>query len=65
LNTLLNSNKPLIKSLKISVLVRGEAEAKRLESELGVTPIFFKDFDDLEVLQKAASEHDGLISCSF
>jgi uncharacterized protein YbjT (DUF2867 family) len=58
LNTLLNSDKPALKNLQISVLVRSEEQAKRF-TELGVTPILFTDLNDVEVIQKAASEHDG------
>jgi hypothetical protein len=47
-----------VKSLQISALVRSEEQAKRL-TELGVTPILFTDLNDVEVIQKAASEHDG------
>jgi hypothetical protein len=62
LTALLNSDKPTVKSLQISALVRSEEQAKRL-IEIGVTPILFTDLNDAEVIQKAASKHDG--ECSF
>ena len=58
LTTLLNSDKPALRSLQISALVRSEEQAKRFTG-IGVTPILFTDLDDVEVIQKAASEHDG------
>jgi hypothetical protein len=58
LATLLNSDKPAVKSLRISALVRSEEQAKHL-TKIGVTPIFFTDLNDVGVIQKAASEHDG------
>jgi len=42
----------------ISVLVRGEDKAQVLLDK-GVTPILFNSLDESDVLQKAASEHDG------
>jgi hypothetical protein len=62
LTTLLHSDKSAVKNLHISALVRNEAHAKRI-SELGVTPILFKNLDDVEVIRKAASESDGLYLC--
>ena len=59
MNTLLNSKKDGVKSLSISALIRGEARENKMK-ELGVNPIQFRDLDDTETIQKAASEHDGL-----
>lgn len=61
---LLNSDLPLIKSLKISALVRTQAQADKL-SQIGVTPILIKDLDDTETITKAASENDGTIVLPF
>lgn len=42
----------------ISVLVRGEDKAKDLRSK-GFHPILFNSLDEIDVLEKAATEHDG------
>lgn len=58
LTTLLNSKKDALKGSSISALVRGEAQVQKVK-ELGVNLVQIKDLDDTEVIQKAASEHDG------
>jgi hypothetical protein len=57
------SANPLIKELDISALVRTQTQTDKLKS-MGVNPILFKGFDDLEQLKKVASEHDIIINTS-
>ena len=59
LSALLKSKNPVIEGLEISVLVRSEEQAALLRSN-GVSPIIFKGFDGLGIIQHAASQHDGV-----
>lgn len=56
--TLLSSEDEAIRKLSISALVRGKDKAKKLEA-LGVKPVLINDLNDVEVIKKAASEHDS------
>lgn len=60
LSALLASSKPALKNLRFSALIRAESQAAQLGA-LGVTPILFKNLDDVAVIRKAASEHDVVI----
>lgn len=46
-------------AISISVLIRGEDKVKVFE-DLGVQTFLFNSLDELEMLQKAASVHDGI-----
>ncbi|KAJ5411383.1 uncharacterized protein N7487_005742 [Penicillium crustosum] len=46
-----------------SALVRNQEHASKLKAR-GVEPIFFKSLDDLDIVQKAASEHDVVINAA-
>ena len=50
-----------VKGAAISVLVRGEHQA-RVFRDNGFATIDFKGFDDDATLRKVASEHDGVVS---
>ncbi|KAI9821020.1 MAG: hypothetical protein M1827_003753 [Pycnora praestabilis] len=60
LNTLLSSTRSPLENLQTSVLVRREDQAKLL-AEKGVNPILIKDLDDVDVIRRAASEHDVVV----
>lgn len=62
LTLLQNSTHADIKNLSYSVLVRKPEHAEYYKSQ-GMTPIMFKNLDeDIELLKKAASEHDIIIN---
>ena len=57
---LLKSDHKSIKDSQISVLIRGEEKAKAL-NDVGVTAIPFSNLDESDLLEKVASEHDGML----
>ena len=61
LSTLLASEDPNIKKLTFSALVRKKEHCELLGKH-GVKAILFSGLDDLEVVRKAASEHDVVIN---
>jgi nucleoside-diphosphate-sugar epimerase len=60
LTTLLNTTRDNLKEVQIAALVRGEDQARVLESK-GVKPIVFKSLDETELLTTVASEYDAII----
>ncbi|CAG9996066.1 unnamed protein product [Clonostachys byssicola] len=60
LSTLLASQSHRIRDISITVLVRRQEQADKLVSSR-VTPLIFSGLDDLELLERAASEHDVVI----
>ncbi|KAK8117377.1 uncharacterized protein PG998_005658 [Apiospora kogelbergensis] len=65
LHRLLNSSAPSLQHLKVSVLVRGEDRADQLVRAYGahrVSPILFRDYDETELIEKLASQHDIVIN---
>ncbi|KAL3443702.1 hypothetical protein BJX65DRAFT_320478 [Aspergillus insuetus] len=61
LTALITSQAASIRNASISVLVRGENQARVLR-EKGLNTIDFKGFDDDSTIKKAASEHDVVIN---
>lgn len=55
---LLNSQFDTLQDSQISVLVRSQEQAERLESH-GVVAILFDGFDNTSAIIDAASNHDG------
>ncbi|CAH0040027.1 unnamed protein product [Clonostachys solani] len=60
LSTLLASQSHRIRDISITVLVRRQEQADKLVSSR-VTPLIFSGLDDLELLERVASEHDVAI----
>lgn len=58
LSTLLETKNEQIQESAISVLVRQEDQARILAVK-GLNTILFRDLDDVETLNRVASEHDG------
>ncbi|KAK5989348.1 Oxidase ucsJ-like protein [Cladobotryum mycophilum] len=52
---------PSIKNLSYTVLVRQPEQAEYYKSQ-GITPILFENLDQLDLLKKAASEHDIVVN---
>ncbi|KAL2785960.1 hypothetical protein BJX66DRAFT_342579 [Aspergillus keveii] len=61
ISALIASQAASVKNASISVLVRGEEQARVLQ-EKGLRTINFKGFDDDSTIKKAASEHDIVIN---
>ncbi|KAK7908961.1 hypothetical protein PG985_014839 [Apiospora marii] len=65
LHRLLTSTAPSVQDLKVSVLVRGEERADKLLRTYGedrVAPILFRDYDETELIERLASQHDIVIN---
>ncbi|KAK7209345.1 hypothetical protein V2G26_016523 [Clonostachys chloroleuca] len=60
LSTLLASQSHRIRDISITVLVRRQEQADKLVSS-HVTPLIFSGLDDLELLERVASEHEVVI----
>jgi hypothetical protein len=60
LGALIASQAASLKNASISVLVRGDEQA-RVSQEKWLRTIDFKGFDNDSTIKKAASEHDGLL----
>lgn len=58
LSTLLNSQHPALKSIRLSALVRGQDKARVL-TERGLSVELFDDLDQTELLEGIASNYDG------
>lgn len=59
MGALINSEAGAVKAATISVLVRGEHQARVLKDK-GLATIDFKGFDDDTTIRQAASQHDGM-----
>jgi hypothetical protein len=57
------SNDAAVKSASLSALVRRSDQAEIFTSH-GVEPILFKDLDDVETLERVASDFDVVINCA-
>lgn len=58
LSTLLNSQHPALKSIRLSALARGQDKARVL-TERGLSVELFDDLDQTELLEGIASNYDG------
>jgi uncharacterized protein YbjT (DUF2867 family) len=58
LNSILKSTNATIGNVKISALVRSKEQAEYLISK-NIEPLWFNDFQDTDILSKAASANDG------
>ncbi|KAH8595061.1 hypothetical protein B0O99DRAFT_741329 [Bisporella sp. PMI_857] len=63
LTSLLQSENPAIKNVKISAIVRSAVQAELL-AVLNIRPILISGFEDTEALANAASENDVVINCA-
>ncbi|KAK8075925.1 hypothetical protein PG994_003197 [Apiospora phragmitis] len=64
LHRLMTSTAPSVQGLQVSVLVRGEERADKLVRTYGdrVSPILFRDYDETELIEQLASQHDIVIN---
>lgn len=65
LHRLMTSTAPSVQDLKVSVLVRGEERADKLLRTYGedrVAPILFRDYDETDLIEQLASQHDIVIN---
>lgn len=60
MSTLLASQSHRIRDISITALVRRQEQADKLVSSR-VTPLIFRGLDDLELLERVASEHEVVI----
>ncbi|TKA64309.1 hypothetical protein B0A49_07093 [Cryomyces minteri] len=60
LSKLLSSQENAVRKCEVSALVREEERAEAM-AKLGVTPIIFRDLDDVGHLRRVVSEHDVVI----
>jgi len=58
LTTLLETDYPSLKGIKIAGLLRGDKNAAMLKSK-GVEPEVIQGIEDLDLLRKIASNYDG------